>query len=106
MSNNKMLRRSLAPLLAALILASGATSQQQRKAKPPKSLRLYVFDGGSLNIPDTAPYRLKKEDIATNYMSEYIQAFLGEAIEGIEDAGLRESLMETVAAWLSARGSA
>jgi Fe-S cluster assembly protein SufD len=35
-----------------------------------------------------------------------IQAFLGEAIEGIEDAGLRESLMETVAAWLAARGSA
>jgi N-acyl homoserine lactone hydrolase len=69
MSNNKMLRRSLAPLLAALILASGATSQQQRKAKPPKSLRLYVFDGGSLNIPDTSPYRLKKEDLATTYMS-------------------------------------
>ena len=33
-----------------------------------------------------------------------IQAFLGEAIEGIEDAGLRESLMESVAAWLAARG--
>jgi Fe-S cluster assembly protein SufD len=32
-----------------------------------------------------------------------IQAFLGEAIEGIEDAGLRESLMEAVAAWLKAR---
>ncbi len=34
-----------------------------------------------------------------------IQAFLGEAIEGIEDAGLRESLMESVAAWLATRGS-
>jgi Fe-S cluster assembly protein SufD len=33
-----------------------------------------------------------------------IQAFLGEAIEGIEDAGLREVLMESVAAWLKARG--
>jgi Fe-S cluster assembly protein SufD len=33
-----------------------------------------------------------------------IQAFLGEAIEGIEHAGLREALMETVAAWLKARG--
>jgi Fe-S cluster assembly protein SufD len=32
-----------------------------------------------------------------------IQAFLGEAIEGIEHAGLREALMETVAAWLKAR---
>ena len=32
-----------------------------------------------------------------------IQAFLGEAIEGIEHAGLREALIETVAAWLGAR---
>ncbi len=34
-----------------------------------------------------------------------IQAFLGEAVEGIEHAGLREALMEAVAAWLKARGS-
>jgi Fe-S cluster assembly protein SufD len=33
-----------------------------------------------------------------------IQAFLGEAIEGIEHAGLREALIENVAAWLGARG--
>jgi len=33
-----------------------------------------------------------------------IQAFLGEAIEGIEHAGLREALMDSVAAWLKARG--
>ena len=33
-----------------------------------------------------------------------IQAFLGEAVEGIEHAGLREALMEEVAAWLKARG--
>ena len=33
-----------------------------------------------------------------------IQAFLGEAIEGIEHAGLREALMESVVAWLGARG--
>ncbi len=32
-----------------------------------------------------------------------IQAFLGEAIEGIEHAGLREALLEAVAAWLKAR---
>jgi Fe-S cluster assembly protein SufD len=34
-----------------------------------------------------------------------IQAFLGEAIERIEHAGLREALMETVGAWLKARAS-
>jgi Fe-S cluster assembly protein SufD len=32
-----------------------------------------------------------------------IQAFLGEAIEGIEHAGVRETLMDQVAAWLRAR---
>ena len=33
-----------------------------------------------------------------------IQAFVGDAIEGIEHAGLREALIEAVAAWLKARG--
>jgi N-acyl homoserine lactone hydrolase len=60
--------RSFTPLLAAIVLTSGAVAQQP-KAHAPKSLRLYVFDGGSLNIPDTTPYRLKKEDLATTYMS-------------------------------------
>jgi Fe-S cluster assembly protein SufD len=32
-----------------------------------------------------------------------IQAFLGEAVEGIEHAGLREALMEQVAEWLKGR---
>jgi Fe-S cluster assembly protein SufD len=32
-----------------------------------------------------------------------IQAFVGEAVEGIEHAGLRDALMEGVAAWLEAR---
>jgi len=32
-----------------------------------------------------------------------IQAFVGEAIEGIEHAGLRDALMEQVVAWLAAR---
>jgi Fe-S cluster assembly protein SufD len=32
-----------------------------------------------------------------------IQAFLGEAIEGIEHAGLREALMESIANWLRER---
>ena len=33
-----------------------------------------------------------------------IQAFVGDAIEGIEHAGLREALMEAVGGWLTARG--
>ena len=38
-------------------------------APAPKSLRLYVFDCGNLNTPDTSPYRLKKEELATTLMS-------------------------------------
>ena len=34
-----------------------------------------------------------------------MQAFVGEAIEGIEHAGLRDALMEQVVGWLRARGS-
>ncbi len=33
-----------------------------------------------------------------------IQAFVGEAVEGIEHAGLRDTLMDAVTAWLQARG--
>lgn len=33
-----------------------------------------------------------------------VQAFIGEAVEGIEHAGLRDALMGQVAAWLKARG--
>lgn len=34
-----------------------------------------------------------------------VQAFVGDAVEGIEHAGLRDALMDDVAAWLRARGS-
>src|SRR5262249_60214517 len=34
-----------------------------------------------------------------------IQAFIGEAVEGIEHAGLREALIEAVVAWLAARAA-
>ena len=47
-----------AMLLAVLAIAPSAMPQQ-RKAQPPKSVRLYVFDCGSLNIPDVSPYQLK-----------------------------------------------
>jgi N-acyl homoserine lactone hydrolase len=62
-----MLRRSIFPALAAFVLAVPLLAQP--KAKAPKSLRLYVLDGGTLNIPDTSPYRLKKEDLVTKDMS-------------------------------------
>src|SRR2546428_2182815 len=58
------------PVIALAILASAESAiPQQRKPQPPKSVRLYVLDCGSLNIPDTSPYQLKKEELATTYMS-------------------------------------
>ena len=56
-------------LAACAILAPYSAIAQTSPAKPPGSLRLYVFDGGSLNIPDTTPYQLKKEDLASSVMS-------------------------------------
>jgi Fe-S cluster assembly protein SufD len=41
---------------------------------------------------------------AKEAQSLLIQAFVGEAVEGIEHAGLRDCLMDEVAAWLSERG--
>jgi hypothetical protein len=32
-----------------------------------------------------------------------IQAFVGEAVDGIEHAGLRDTLLDQVAAWLKTR---
>lgn len=38
-------------------------------AQPPKSVRLYVFDCATLDIPDTSPYGFKKEELASAKMS-------------------------------------
>jgi hypothetical protein len=62
-------RRIVAFAVFAALVSAPATMAQQRKARPPKSVRLYVIDCGSLDIPDTSPYRLKKEDLATSMMS-------------------------------------
>jgi N-acyl homoserine lactone hydrolase len=63
-------KRTFLLMLAFALLAIAPFSvSQQKKAQPPKSLRVYVFDCGSLNIPYTAPYQLKKEELATTYMS-------------------------------------
>ena len=51
------------------VIAALPLSQTASSAPLPKSARLYVFDCGSLNIPDTSPYQLKREQIATNVMS-------------------------------------
>jgi N-acyl homoserine lactone hydrolase len=61
--------RALVLAACAILAAASAAIAQTRPASPPASLRLYVFDGGSLNIPDTSPYQLRKEDLASSVMS-------------------------------------
>jgi glyoxylase-like metal-dependent hydrolase (beta-lactamase superfamily II) len=56
-------------MMLAILGTAPSAMAQQRKAQPPKSVRLYVFDCGSLNIPDISPYQLKKEELATSYMA-------------------------------------
>src|ERR1700685_1035616 len=64
-------KKLLLPLFLAIAFSTIAQQPvaQQVKAEAPKSLRLYVFDCGTLAIPDTSPYRLKKEDLASSNMS-------------------------------------
>ena len=61
--------RMLQIVALAIVAMTTLGIAPQGKAQLPKSLRLYVFDCGSLNIPDTSPYQLKKEELATTYMS-------------------------------------
>lgn len=61
--------RVLPAMMFAILAIAPSAVAQQRRAQPPKSVRLYVFDCGSLNIPDTSPYQLKPEELGTTYMS-------------------------------------
>src|SRR5580658_10422215 len=58
-----MKKNRFVSLLVALITTSAMAQQ------PPKSVRLYVFDCGTLDIPDTSPYGFKKEELASAVMS-------------------------------------
>ena len=67
MTKNKV--RTLSLIVFAILATAGSAMTQQRKAQPPASVRLYVFDCGRLDIPDTSNYQLKKEELATTLMA-------------------------------------
>jgi N-acyl homoserine lactone hydrolase len=56
--------RNYKMMLSALLMIGTALG-----APPPKSLRLYVLDCATLDIPDTSPYGFKKEELASAKMS-------------------------------------
>lgn len=56
-------------LILAILACVSAAAGQQHRAPTVKSLRLYVFDCGSLAIADPGRYHLKPEELATTNMS-------------------------------------
>jgi N-acyl homoserine lactone hydrolase len=66
MSSRKLIATMLQTLLPLVALVPFGFSQT--RPKPPKSVRLYVFDNGVIKGLDPATFHLKKEEIATSDM--------------------------------------
>ena len=75
MMKRNALRFFLAAAAAAFLFSAQANIWAQSapsaksKAKPPRTVRLYVFDCGVLHNADMGRFNLKKEDVATTDMS-------------------------------------
>jgi N-acyl homoserine lactone hydrolase len=69
MSTRKIATFGSFPALLWSALFWSAPLSAQQKAQPPKTLRLYVLDGGTLDIPDPSPYGFKKEELGNYKMS-------------------------------------
>ena len=59
----------VATLLFAAVAHGAGQSPAARRAGPPESVRLYVFDCGTLEGADVGRFRLKNEEVATIRMS-------------------------------------
>src|SRR5262245_44171148 len=67
-----MKRRIAGLILIAAVSLLGTSplrGAQPRKAQPPATVQVYIFDCGKLEIPDITPYQLTRTQIATNVMS-------------------------------------
>ena len=56
-------------VIAALSIVASTSAVAQRRPAPPKSVRLYVFDCGTLEGGDPARFSLKREEMAVADMS-------------------------------------
>jgi N-acyl homoserine lactone hydrolase len=57
-------------VFAALPRAAGQTEPSPpRRAQPPRSLRLYVFDCGTIHVADLSRFSLKPEEVVTTDLS-------------------------------------
>lgn len=62
-------RAFLGAATAALCLAVAASQAAPKHAKAPKSLRLYIFDCGTIHTMNADAYSLKKEEVGSTEMS-------------------------------------
>jgi N-acyl homoserine lactone hydrolase len=63
-------RIAAAAVFAAVVCSVGLTARLSKgQAPPPQSVRLYVFDCGTLHIADTGRFGLKREEVATSDLS-------------------------------------
>jgi len=65
---NKLMFKKIAPTFV-LFFAPLAIQAEHKPPAPPNSLRLYVFNCGSLDISDPERFRFHKEELATTKMS-------------------------------------
>ena len=64
------MNRSIATLLAAsLVVTAALPASGQKPPKAPRSLRLYVFDCGTIHTTNGDAYSLKKEEMGSTEMS-------------------------------------
>jgi Fe-S cluster assembly protein SufD len=107
----KIIVRSLAQKTDAKMATHALLLSEAAEADNKPELEIFADDvqcghgATSGALDDTLLFYLKARGIpAKEAESLLIQAFVGEAIEGLEHAGLREALMESVVAWLAERG--
>jgi N-acyl homoserine lactone hydrolase len=63
------MRNSLALMPLAILSLTPSVRAQHHPPEAPKSVRLYVIDCGTLDIPDVSPYGFKKEELGSAKMS-------------------------------------
>jgi N-acyl homoserine lactone hydrolase len=64
-----MFRRTLASSIALLLAASLAPTLLHAAPNPPKTLRLYIFDCGTIHTTTVDAYSLKKEEVGSTEMA-------------------------------------
>ena len=100
MLSRKIFATTLSAVLAFAVLAPSAYAQA--KPKPPKSVRLYVFDNGMIKDPDVGRFRFKKEEIKVadfvvcSYLIVHPKGTLMFDAGAVPDGNFKEGVTPTV----------